>query len=147
MHSLSGARKWDCFFTILFLTVGLNILFVSLCHAGKRVIPPSIKELSDGLVNEMAIDLKGKKIYFDRTTIVDVMTTNTSPFSVYLADSLDASLTGSFDVVMQAVEADFVLRVSYQRGAEDVLVLCKYFNVKEFVTKSVARSVALDSLP
>lgn len=127
--------------------VGLNLLSVSVGHAGKRTIPSSMGELADGLVHEMANDLKGKKVYFDRTTIVDVMTTNAAPFSVYLADSLDGSLAGAFDMVLQAVEADFILRVSYQRGAEDVMVTCNYFNVKEFVAKSVARSIPLDRLP
>ncbi|MDH3347080.1 MAG: DUF4384 domain-containing protein [Desulfobulbaceae bacterium] len=107
----------------------------------------SLGELTVGLVSKMTDDLRNKTIYFDRTNIVDIRTTNASPFSVHLASEMDVALTSVFTMVKEPVQADFILRVSYQRNVEVVRVFCNYFDVKKFVTKTVYQSIGINNLP
>ena len=152
-------QRWLYISVVLFLCTTLN-LFLNVNGGPKQVFASqgsgkavktapfkSLGELTVGLVGEMTDDLAEKKIYFDRTSIIDIRTTNAAPFSVYLANELDAALSSVFKMVKEPVQADFILRVSYQRNAEVVRVFCNYFDVKKFVTKTVDETVLISNLP
>lgn len=122
--------RWRC----ICLLVGLLVaLFHMEAIAFWATEPSSLKELAVAVSHELR-DKAGRtqKLYLDKTAVRDAVSGDTSNFSAFLVNELEAAFSAagfSYSDFME--QADLAVGASYQRDGDSLRVFIKYCPARE----------------